>query len=162
MIVISTESLRLTLSQSDFCTDYFHWLHREVWFGTRILVQVSCHYHDWLWSYDNFRLLRIDQKSGNQKYPHLSFGCPISGDWGELGIRNLARIFLIKCYWMLQNARVTPLTVSESLRKNQRRGVSPTQVRVKALFVKLEVGMRFKALRNESNTRYCIMEIHQW
>ena len=32
----------------------------------------------------------------------------ISGDWGELGIPNLAR----KCYWMLQNARVTAFTVS--------------------------------------------------
>ena len=44
---------------------------------------------------------------------------PISGDWGELGIPNLARLFLIKCYWMLQNARVTAFTVSELLRENQ-------------------------------------------
>ena len=40
--------------------------------------------------------------------------CPISGDWGKLGILNLARMFLIKSYWMLQNARVTVLTISES------------------------------------------------
>ena len=37
----------------------------------------------------------------------------------ELGIRNLARLFLMKCYWMLQNARVTAFTVSELLRLNQ-------------------------------------------
>ena len=33
--------------------------------------------------------------------------CPISGDWGELGIPNSARTSLVKCYWILQNARVT-------------------------------------------------------
>ena len=33
--------------------------------------------------------------------------CPISGDWGELGIPNLARMSLIKCYWMMENVRVT-------------------------------------------------------
>ena len=38
---------------------------------------------------------------------------PISGDWSDLGIPNLARMFLIKCYWMLQNTRVTVFTVSE-------------------------------------------------
>ena len=45
--------------------------------------------------------------------------CPISGDWGELGVPNLARTSPIKCYWILQSARVTPFTVSELLRKNQ-------------------------------------------
>ena len=45
--------------------------------------------------------------------------CPISGDWGKLGIPNLARMSLIKYYWMLQNARVTAFTISELLRKNQ-------------------------------------------
>ena len=30
--------------------------------------------------------------------------CPISVDWGELGIPNLARMFLMKGYSMLQNA----------------------------------------------------------
>ena len=43
----------------------------------------------------------------------LSEFFPISGDWGELGIPNLARIFLMKCYWMLQNARVTVFKVSQ-------------------------------------------------
>ena len=50
--------------------------------------------------------------------------CPISGDWGELRIPNLERLSLMKCYWMLQNVRVTPFTVSELLSENQRgRGV---------------------------------------
>ena len=29
--------------------------------------------------------------------------CPLSGDWGKLGMPNLARMSLIKCYWMLKN-----------------------------------------------------------
>ena len=45
----------------------------------------------------------------------------ISGDWGKLEIPNLAQIFLMKYYWMLQNARVTAFTVSELLRENQQR-----------------------------------------
>ena len=45
--------------------------------------------------------------------------CPISGDWDELWIPNLARMSLIECYWMLQNSRVTAFTVFELLRENQ-------------------------------------------
>ena len=45
--------------------------------------------------------------------------CPLSGEWGELGIPNLVRTSLIKSYWMLQNARVTAFTVSELLREYQ-------------------------------------------
>ena len=37
---------------------------------------------------------------------------PISGDWGRLGIPNLARMSLIKCYWMLKNNGVTAFTIS--------------------------------------------------
>ena len=58
--------------------------------------------------------------------------CLICGDWDELGIRNLARSFLTKCYWMLENARV--FTVREILREKQQGGVKlpppPTQIRV--------------------------------
>ena len=39
--------------------------------------------------------------------------CPIYGDWGELGISNLPHMCLMKCYWILQNARVTTFIVSE-------------------------------------------------
>ena len=48
--------------------------------------------------------------------------CPVSGDWGEWRTPNLARTSLIKCYWILQNPRVTTLTVSELLRENQQGG----------------------------------------
>ena len=40
-----------------------------------------------------------------QNTPASAF-CPISGDWGELEIQNLAQMPLMKCYWMLQNSRV--------------------------------------------------------
>ena len=42
---------------------------------------------------------------------------------GQVGIPNLARMPLIKCYWMLQNDRVTAFTVSELLREIQQGGV---------------------------------------
>ena len=56
--------------------------------------------------------------------------CPISGDWGELWIPNLARMSLIECYGMLQNARITAFIVLELLRKNQlgRGGLPPTHI----------------------------------
>ena len=45
--------------------------------------------------------------------------CPVSGDWNQLWIPNLARMSLIECYLMLQNSRVTAFTVLELLRENQ-------------------------------------------
>ena len=45
--------------------------------------------------------------------------CAASGDWDELGIPNLAEMVPMKCFWMLQNARVMVFTVSKLLRKNQ-------------------------------------------
>ena len=58
--------------------------------------------------------------------------CPISGDWGELWIPNLARMSLIECYGMLQNARITAFIVLELLRKNQlgRGGLPPHPYRL--------------------------------
>ena len=64
---------------------------------------------------------------------------PISGDWGEYGIPNLARMSLVKCYWIPQNARVTAFTVSALLRENQQgvgRGLKlhpPPRLRLKHL-----------------------------
>ena len=52
----------------------------------------------------------------------LSEFCPISGDWSKLGIPNMAWASLIKCYWKMQNARVTAFTFSELLTKNQQGG----------------------------------------
>ena len=58
--------------------------------------------------------------------------CPVSGDWGKLGIANLAWMSLMKCYWMLQNAS----TVSELLKENQQ-GLKlpppPLQIRINAV-----------------------------
>ena len=45
--------------------------------------------------------------------------CTTSGDWGELWIPNLTRMFITKCYQMLENVRVSAFTVSELLRENQ-------------------------------------------
>ena len=49
----------------------------------------------------------------------LSEFCSISEDWRELWIPNLARMFLMECYWILQNSRVTAFTIFELLRQNQ-------------------------------------------
>ena len=66
----------------------------------------------------------------------LSEFCSISGDWGMLEIPNLVGMFLMKCYWMLQNARVTAFSISELLRENQQRGIpSPRLGLNKSLFV---------------------------
>ena len=45
--------------------------------------------------------------------------CPISGDWGDSEIKNLAWMSLMKCYWMQQNPKVRTFTVSALLRENQ-------------------------------------------
>ena len=50
--------------------------------------------------------------------------CPILGDWGKLGTQNLVRMSLVKCYWMLQNAKVTEFTVCELLKENQQEGLN--------------------------------------
>ena len=52
---------------------------------------------------------------------HPSEFCLTSGERGKLGIplsKNLSRMSLMKCYWMLQNARFTAFTFSELLRKS--------------------------------------------
>ena len=59
--------------------------------------------------------------------------CPIPGDWGELGIPNLARMSQMKSYWMLQHARVSAFTVSELLRENQQGGLPPPRLGLRNL-----------------------------
>ena len=49
----------------------------------------------------------------------LSEFSPKSADWSDIGIPNLAKMYLTKCCWILQNARVTAFTVSELLKENQ-------------------------------------------
>ena len=65
-----------------------------------------------------FLFIRDWSKIWKSKVPFSEF-CPIPGDWGELGIPNLAWMFLRTSYWMLQNCRVTACTVSELIRENQ-------------------------------------------
>ena len=48
--------------------------------------------------------------------------CPISIDLVELVIPNLAPMYLVKSYWMLENARVTAFTVSELFWEHQQGG----------------------------------------
>ena len=50
--------------------------------------------------------------------PECEF-CLIFGDWSELGITNLAWMFLMKLYLILQNARFTAFAVSELLKEKQ-------------------------------------------
>ena len=70
-----------------------------------------------------FAFIRDWPEIRKSEIPSSEF-CPISKDWGELEITNLARMSLLKCYWMLQNARVTAFIISELLRENQE-GVKP-------------------------------------
>ena len=62
-----------------------------------LLFQVSCQYHHWSCSYDNFLLEGIDQKSGNWNYPVWILPNILTLGWV---IPNLARMPLIKSYWM--------------------------------------------------------------
>ena len=80
----------------------------------------------------------------------LSKFCSISGDWDKLRIPNLAWTFLIKCQWILQNARVTAFTVFRIIKgKPTGRGVklppppSPSQIRVKIPLTKVTATNEF-------------------
>ena len=66
----------------------------------------------------NFVSKRFDQKSRNGKDPPSEF-CPISKNWGKLGLPTLAWVSLMKSYLMLQNAWFTAFTVFELLKENQ-------------------------------------------
>ena len=75
----------------------------------------------------HFSFIRDWQEIRKSEIPPSEF-YPISRDWDESEIPNLAQMSLIKCYWRLQNARVTAFTVSELLRENQqggRGGITP-------------------------------------
>ena len=52
-----------------------------------------------------------------RKLENLKKFCPIFGDCEELRIPNVTLMFLIKCYWILQNE--TAFTISELLREKQ-------------------------------------------
>ena len=68
-----------------------------------------------------FIFIRYWPEIRKSEIPSSEF-CSIYGDWGKLGIPNLERVSLMKCYLILQNARDTAFTVSELLRENQQGG----------------------------------------
>ena len=71
---------------------------------------------------------------------------------GQVKKKILAQTSRIRFYWILQNARVAPFTISELLRENNK-GVklpSPTQIRVKVIY--FNVSLRFL-----KKSRKCVM-----
>ena len=77
-----------------------------------------------------FTFIRDWSEIRKSETPSSEF-CPISRDWGELGIPNLAGMSLMKRYKMLQNSRVTAFPVSELLWEDQQGELPPIQIRVK-------------------------------
>ena len=71
-----------------------------------------------LWQFSFMKAWPEIQKSEN--LPSEFF--PIYIDWVELVIPNLARMYLMKSYWMLQNTKVAAFPVSELLREHQQGG----------------------------------------
>ena len=57
-----------------------------------------------------FSFIRVWPEICKSETPLFEF-CLISGDWGKLGTPNLAGMSLTKCYWMLQNTRVTTFII---------------------------------------------------
>ena len=92
------------------------WCHRQMFFD---VAMFSCQVSHW--SKFHVNIITRDWPEIQKLKIHSSEFCPISWDWDELGMPNLTRMSLMKCYWMLQNARVTAFTVSELLRENQHR-----------------------------------------
>ena len=63
--------------------------------------------------------------------------CPISGDWSKLWIPHLARMSPIKYYWMLQNSRVSALTVTSTYSEEYLRTVASENVFMKLRKIKI-------------------------
>ena len=59
-----------------------------------------------------FLFLKDRWEIRKSKIPPSEF-CPMSRDWGNLRIPNLTQMSLMKCYWILQNARITAVNVIE-------------------------------------------------
>ena len=71
-------------------------------------------------SFMSIRVLEVSRFSFIRDLPEIwkseipqSELSPISGDWAELGLPNLTQMSVMKCYLVLQNARVIALTVSK-------------------------------------------------
>ena len=116
---------------STFCIALNNHKSKKCWWHHSLLTQNHCQFFGWscvslikfsCWSkflvniIIGFGVMTIflykgfDQKSGNWKYPPSEV-CTITGDCGKLEIPNLAWIFLMKIYLMLQNVRFTVFIV---------------------------------------------------
>ena len=109
------------------------WHHRQVLFGVVFwrffLFFLSCLVTGPSFMSISSLVLELWQFSFIRDWPEIrksditpSEFCPISGDRGELGMPNLARMSLMKYYRILQNARVTAFIASELSRENQQGG----------------------------------------
>ena len=70
-------------------------------------------------------------RNRNPEIPTSEYWSILSRAWRELAIANLVWMSLMKWYWILQNVRVTALTVSELSRENQQGAYTylPTQIK---------------------------------
>ena len=71
-------------------------------------MQVSFQYHHWFWRYDNLLYKGLTRNAEIRISPVWVF--PSIGDWGKLELPILVQMSLIKCYKLLQNARVAVFT----------------------------------------------------
>ena len=117
--------------------NFLTWRQRQLFLTLFFFVKFSC----WSKFHVNIitgsAIMTISFYKGLTRNPEIppSELCPISGDWGELWMPNLARMSLTEYYWKLQNSRVTAFIIFELLRENQLGGgvkLAPphTQIRV--------------------------------
>ena len=109
------------------------------------LVKFSCCFKLHVNIIAGSRVMTIFLYKGLNRNPEIGntpvWVLPIIWKPGELGIPNLARMFLIKCSYMMQDAKVTAFTVIAILRENLQ-GV-PTPTRLSTLSTKLSANKRF-------------------
>ena len=89
----------------------------------------------------------------------LSEFFPISGDWDKLVTPNLARMSLIKSYWILENVRDTTCTISELLRKTQqvRGGGGGEGVKIPPKLTQIKFGVVGTALMDLSKVYHYLL-----
>ena len=98
------------------------------------MVQVSCQYHHWFWSYENWPEIRKSEIPSSE-LPNIWRLEQVGDTKFSTNVSNKM------CCWMLQNVRVTAFTVSELLRENQKGGkITPTPL---ALLTHIRVNMPF-------------------
>ena len=113
----------VTIFRHDVTINFFFFFDVAVFFLLGLVTGPSFMSISWLvWSYDNSCFIRDWPEFQKSEIPQSEF-YRISRGW--LGIPNFKRMSLTKCYWMLQNSKVTVFTISELWRENQREGGLP-------------------------------------